>query len=44
LWDLHVREKDPAAMPLAEKLSRNFPENQEVARFLAKRAASSSTR
>ena len=45
LWDLHVREKDFAeATQLAEKLARNFPGNQEVARFLAKRAASSSSR
>jgi tetratricopeptide (TPR) repeat protein len=43
LWDLHVREKDfPEATQLAEKLARNFPGNQEVARFLAKRAASAS--
>jgi hypothetical protein len=44
LWDLHVREKNPEAVQLAEKLSKNFPDNQEVAKFLAKRAASRSTR
>lgn len=40
LWDLHVRERDYArATELAQKLAHNFPDNQEVARFLAKRAA-----
>ena len=45
LWDLHVREKDfVRATELAEKLARNFPDNKEVAQFLAKRAASRATR
>jgi tetratricopeptide (TPR) repeat protein len=45
LWDLHVREKDfPHATEIAEKLARNFPDNQEVARFLSKRATLRSTR
>lgn len=45
LWDLHVREKDFShATEIAEKLARNFPDNQEVARFLSKRATLRSTR
>jgi tetratricopeptide (TPR) repeat protein len=45
LWDLHVREKDfSQATELAERLARNFPDNQEVARFLSKRATLRSTR
>jgi hypothetical protein len=35
LWDMTVRERDLIhAAELAERLARNFPENQEVARFL----------
>jgi len=38
LWDLHVREKNFGdATVLAQKLGRQFPENREVARFLARR-------
>jgi hypothetical protein len=45
LWDLHVREKDLAeATVLAQKLALNFPDNQEVAKFLAKQAASRATK
>jgi tetratricopeptide (TPR) repeat protein len=45
LWDLHVREKDfERATELAEKLARTFPDNKEVAQFLAKRAAARATR
>jgi hypothetical protein len=45
LWDLHVREKDlEAATVLAQKLAQNFPDNQEVAKFLAKQAASRSSK
>ena len=45
LWDLHVREKDFShATEIAERLARNFPDNQEVARFLSKRATLRSTR
>jgi len=45
LWDLHVREKDfSLATEIAEKLARNFPDNGEVARFLARRATLRSTR
>ena len=45
LWDLHVREKDlDAATVLAQKLAQNFPDNQEVAKFLAKQAASRSSK
>lgn len=35
LWDMTVREKDfVRARQLAERLGRDFPDNQEVARFL----------
>lgn len=45
LWDLNVREKNfDAATPIAQKLARDFPENVEVARFLAARAASKQTK
>jgi tetratricopeptide (TPR) repeat protein len=45
LWDLHVREKDlDAATVLAQKLAQNFPDNQEVAKFLARQAASRSSK
>jgi hypothetical protein len=45
LWDLHVREKDfAAATVLAQKLAQNFPDNQEVAKFLAKQATSRSSK
>jgi hypothetical protein len=45
LWDLHVREKDFAeATVLAQKLAHNFPDNQEVAKFLAKQPTSRSTK
>ena len=38
LWDMTVRERDFAtAVRLAERLAREFPDNREVARFLAKR-------
>lgn len=38
LWDMNVREKNFAdATRLAQKLGRQFPENREVARFLARR-------
>ncbi len=43
LWDMTVRERDFAtATQLAERLARDFPDNQEVARFLNSRAASTS--
>ena len=36
LWDMTVREKDfVRARQLAERLGRDFPDNQEVARFLS---------
>jgi hypothetical protein len=45
LWDLYVREKDfVRATELAEKLARSFPDNKEVAQFLAKRAAARPTK
>jgi hypothetical protein len=45
LWDLHVRERDfPRATELAQKLAIRFPDNQEVARYLAKRTTSRATR
>jgi hypothetical protein len=38
LWDLNVREKNfDAATVIAQRLGRQFPENREVARFLATR-------
>jgi hypothetical protein len=38
LWDMNVREKNfDVATELAQKLARNFPDNQEVARFLVGR-------
>ncbi len=41
LWDMTVRERDFAvATQLAERLARDFPDNQEVARFLSARAPS----
>ena len=43
LWDMTVREKDfVRARQLAERLARDFPDNQEVARFLSARGASTS--
>jgi hypothetical protein len=40
LWDMNVREKNfDVATELAQKLARNFPDNQEVARFLVARGA-----
>ena len=39
LWDMLVRERDlPRATAIAERLSRTFPDNQEVAKFLASRS------
>ena len=36
LWDMEVREKNiPAAVAVARALSRKFPENQELTKFLA---------
>lgn len=41
LWDMTVRERDFAeAVRLAERLTRDFPDNREVARFLNNRALS----
>jgi hypothetical protein len=38
LWDMNVREKNfDAATVIAQKLGRQFPENREVAKFLAAR-------
>jgi hypothetical protein len=35
LWDMQVREKQiPAAVVTARRLARDFPENEELARFL----------
>jgi hypothetical protein len=45
LWDMNVREKNfDAAMEAAQKLARDFPDNQEVAKFLATRRAAKETR
>ena len=45
LWDMNVREKNfDVATELAQKLARNFPDNQEVARFLVARGAVRETR
>ena len=45
LWDLHVRERDfPRATELAQKLAQTFPDNKEVARYLANRTTSRATR
>jgi hypothetical protein len=42
LWDIQVRERDlTRATEVAERLARTFPENQEVASFLAARASRS---
>ena len=39
LWDMNVREKNfPAATEIAQRLGRQFPDNHEVAKFLANRA------
>jgi hypothetical protein len=39
LWDINVREKNfPAATEVAQRLGRQFPDNQEVAKFLANRS------
>jgi hypothetical protein len=36
LWDLQVRERRLAdAVPIARELARDFPENREIAKFLA---------
>ena len=45
LWDMMVREREFAmATQLAERLARDFPDNQEVARFLNARASSTAVR
>ena len=45
LWDMNVREKNfEVATGVAEKLARDFPENQEVAKFLATRRAARETK
>jgi hypothetical protein len=45
LWDMNVREKNlDAATEAAQKLARDFPENQEVAKFLATRPAARETK
>jgi hypothetical protein len=45
LWDMNVREKNlDAATEIAQKLARDFPENPEVARFLAARPATKPTK
>ena len=42
LWDLHVRERNlPAAITIARDLAREFPENNELAKFLTKHDADS---
>jgi hypothetical protein len=39
LWDMNVREKNFGdAAVIAQRLGRQFPENREVARFLARRS------
>jgi tetratricopeptide (TPR) repeat protein len=39
LWEMEIREKNiPAAVSAARALAREFPDNQELARFLAKHA------
>ena len=43
LWDMTVRERDfVRARQLAERLAHDFPDNQEVARFLSARPSSTS--
>jgi len=38
LWDMNVREKNfDDATVIAQRLGRQFPENREVAKFLAMR-------
>jgi ParB-like chromosome segregation protein Spo0J len=45
LWDMNVREKNlDVAAEIAQKLARQFPENPEVARFLAARPAAKQTK
>jgi hypothetical protein len=45
LWDMYVRERNVVvATELAQKLARNFPDNREVAKYLATRAPAGSTR
>jgi hypothetical protein len=45
LWDMNVREKNFAqATEVAEKLARDFPDNQEVARFLVARKTARETK
>jgi len=40
LWDLNLRERRlPAAVAIAQQLARDFPENTELAKFLAKHEA-----
>jgi hypothetical protein len=44
LWDIQVRERDtPGALVTAALLIRDFPENQEVRRFIETHRSSSST-
>jgi hypothetical protein len=39
LWDLQVRERNlPAAIAIATDLAREFPENDELTKFLEKHA------
>jgi hypothetical protein len=45
LWDMNVREKNLAvATEIARKLGRDFPENPEVAQFLASRGIAKQNR
>ena len=45
LWDMQVREKNfDAAAEIAQNLAREFPENLEVARFLAARPTARETK
>jgi hypothetical protein len=45
LWDMNVREKNlKAATEIAQKLARDFPDNQEVAKFLSARATPRETK
>lgn len=44
LWEIELREKNiPAAVAAAELLAKDFPENEELARFLANNRATPST-
>jgi hypothetical protein len=36
LWDMQVRERNPEALATARDLLKDYPDNQELLRFIAR--------